>query len=303
MRAGAMLWAGRGGSAVQWDACWLPERTPPETLGTPAQIAAWELAAEGIPHRLMPRAGWGERFLLEEAEGRLTVCGGETGLLYGAYCALQCRRLGLAYPKGAQSPAFALRMLNHWDNPDGSVERGYAGRSLFFEGGSVRREPERLRAYARLLASVGVNAVCINNVNVSPEARALAEERLLPDVAALAALFAPFGVRLMLAVDFAMPLYHGLATADPLDGSVAAWWRARAALVYRHVPTLAGFLVKADSEGRPGPYAYGRNHAEGANMLADALRPFGGVLVWRCFVYQCRQDWRDTRTRPAHGRL
>ena len=291
-----MLSADKGGIAVPWDACWLPNRTPPEMFQTPAQVAAWELEAEGIAHRLAPRAVWGERFLLEKAEGCVTVCGGETGLLYGAYCALHCRRLGLMYPEGVQSPAFALRMLDHWDNLDGSVERGYAGRSLFFERGAFRREPERLRAYARLLASIGVNVVCINNVNVTPEAQALADERLLPDVAALAALLAPFGVRLMLAVDFAMPLRHGLETADPLDSRVATWWRAQAAAIYSLVPTLAGFLVKADSEGRPGPYAYGRNHAEGANMLADALRPFGGVLVWRCFVYQCRQDWRDTHT-------
>lgn len=279
-----------------WDACWLTPRMPPEALRTPAQVAAWELAAEGLACSLTCVPDWGERFALTEASGALCLTGGEAGLLYGAYQLMQRHRLGQPWPKGVQAPAFALRMLNHWDNMDGTVERGYAGRSLFFQGGAFRADTARLRAYARLLASVGVNAVCLNNVNVAPPAQGLTDDRFLPDVAALAALFAPFGIRLLLAVDFAMPLADALPTADPLDADVAAWWSARAALVYRHVPTLLGFLVKADSEGRPGPYAYGRDHAQGAAVLAHALRPHGGVLVWRCFVYNCKQDWRDKAT-------
>ena len=150
--------------------------------------------------------------------------------------------------------------------------------------------------YARLLASVGINVICINNVNVHEPAQELISERFLPKVAHIAKRFAAFGVRLLLSVDYSMPVQDGLSTADPLDADVQAWWRKRAALIYQAIPNFCGFLVKADSEFRPGPFFYGRNHAEGANMLARALKPFGGVVVWRCFVYNCKQDWRDTKT-------
>ena len=195
-----------------------------------------------------------------------------------------------------QAPAYPLRMIDHWDNMDGTVERGYAGKSIFFANGDFRGDDARLRSYARLLASVGINAVCINNVNVAQPAQELIGERFLPKVAHVAKIFAAFGVRLLLSIDYSMPVQCGLATADPLSKEVQAWWRERAALIYRHVPNFLGFLVKADSEFRPGPYTYGRSHAEGANLLARALKPFGGVVVWRCFVYNCRQDWRDTKT-------
>jgi len=135
--------------------------------------------------------------------------------------------------------------------------------------------------------------LCINNVNVHEPAQGLLDE-FLPDLSALADLFRPFGVRLMVSVDYSMPLRAGLSTADPLDPAVQDFWNRTAVRVYREVPDLVGFLVKADSEGRPGPFTYGRTHAEGANLLARALKPFGGALVWRCFVYNCRQDWRDT---------
>ena len=187
-------------------------------------------------------------------------------------------------------------MIDHWDNMRGNVERGYAGRSLFFENNAFRDDDDRLRAYARLLGSAGINAVCLNNVNVSEPAQELIGERFLPRVARVAKLFAAFGIRVLLSVDYSMPVQNGLPTADPLDGRAQAWWRERAALVYRQIPNFCGFLVKADSEFRPGPFTYGRNHAEGANMLARALKPFGGVVIWRCFVYNCRQDWRDTKT-------
>ncbi len=280
---------------MRWDPCWLAEREPPLWLRTPEDTALWELSREEPGCAVEPVAEMGDAYELL-AQGGGLVRGGGTGVLYGAHRLLRCRRLGLPLPRGVQKPVHALRMLNHWDNLDGTVERGYAGRSLFFEGGDLCYDPARIRAYARLLASVGVNGLCLNNVNVISPAQELLGERLLPRVAELAALFAPFGVRLMLAVGFSMPLQCGLPTADPLNAAVAAWWRERAALVYRHVPSLLGFLVKADSENRPGPHAYGRNHAQGANMLAQALRPHGGVLVWRCFVYDCRQDWRDRRT-------
>ena len=152
-----------------------------------------------------------------------------------------------------------------------------------------------MRELARLLASVGLNVLCINNVNVHEPAQQLLED-YLPEAAALADLFRPFGIRLMFSVDFSRPLHHGIPTADPLDPAVQSWWNETAARVYAAIPDLAGFLVKADSEGRPGPFTYNRNHAEGANMLAEAVRPYGGKIVWRCFVYNCTQDWRDLKT-------
>lgn len=276
------------------DACWLPlTREPiPATLRTPEQVARWELEQQGLPCALIQEADWGEEYAVE-ADG---IHGGVTGLLYGAYALLLHTRAGQPLPEGRQRPAHALRMLDHWDNLDGSIERGYAGRSLFFDAGDFAYDPERLRLYARLLASVGVNVLCVNNVNVVPPAHLLIRPELLPKLAEFAALFRPFGIRLMVCIDYASPTYAGLPTADPLDEGVQRWWRQQADAVYAAIPDLCGFLVKADSEHRPGPHTYGRNHAQGANLLARALRPHGGVVVWRCFVYNCRQDWRDTQT-------
>ena len=242
-----------------------------------------------------PDLGEGYRIRREE-DGSFTVKGGETGILYGAYALIRRALSGGTLPDSlSSSPKYALRMINCWDNADGTVERGYSGQSLFFENGKLTYDPLRMRELGRLMASVGLNVLCINNVNVHFPAQLLLED-WLPEAAALADLFRPFGVRLMFSVDFSQPMRHGIPTADPLDPEVRAWWRGTAEKVYAAVPDLAGFLVKADSENRPGPYAYGRTHAEGANMLAEALAPFGGVLVWRAFVYNCHQDWRDTGT-------
>ncbi len=239
------------------------------------------------------RLGEGYR-ILPEGEG-YRIRGGETGLLYGVGRLIRHRIGGEALPRGDCFPRYALRMIDCWDNMDGTVERGYSGRSIWFEDGRFVYRPERIRMLGCLLSSVGINCLCINNVNVREPAQGLIDE-LLGDLAAMADILRPWGVRLMVSVDFAMPLRAGLTTADPLDAGVAAWWAERAEKVYGAVPDLAGFLVKADSEHRPGPYTYGRTHAEGANMLARALAPFGGKLVWRAFVYNCMQDWRDTRT-------
>ena len=232
--------------------------------------------------------------ILAEGDG-YRVRGGKTGLLYGVYRLIRHRLGGEMLPEGDEKPRYGLRMIDCWDNMDGTVERGYSGRSIWFEGGRLTYRPERIRMLGRLLASVGINCLCINNVNVHEPAQGLIDE-MLPDLKAMADLLRPYGVRLMVSVDFAMPLRCGMSTADPLDGEVAAWWKDRAEKVYAAVPDLAGFLVKADSEHRPGPFTYGRTHADGANMLARALKPFGGSLVWRAFVYNCMQDWRDTRT-------
>ena len=228
----------------------------------PSDLARWELS------RWMPPAGFnleadpemGDSFRIHGN----TITGGETGLLYGAYALLRHMQGGADLPSES-CPKYALRMINCWDNMDGSVERGYAGRSLFFENNLFAYDPARLRHLGRMMASVGLNVLCINNVNVHEPAQGLLDE-FLPDLSALADLFRPFGVRLMISVDFSMPMRDGLATADPLDPGVQAWWQRAATRAYREVPDLAGFLVKADSEGRPGPHTYGRRHAEGANI-------------------------------------
>lgn len=240
----------------------------------------------------------GEGFRIEKTQDGYSVSGGETGVLYGTYrllMALHAAEKVVCSQKACQ-PFYGLRMINCWDNAEGTVERGYAGMSLFFDGGKLQYDPRRMRQLGRMLSSVGLNVLCINNVNVHDPAHLLIEEEWLPQLAELAAIFRPFGVRLMLSVDYAQPMRHGVPTADPLDEQVQKWWQEQTAVVYRHIPDLAGFLVKADSEHRPGPFTYGRNHAQGANMLAKALKPFGGWLVWRCFVYNCMQDWRDAAT-------
>ncbi len=194
-------------------------------------------------------------------------------------------------------PAVPRRMLDHWDNVDvhpvmGQVERGYAGGSIFWRAGAPRRDLPRVAAYARLLAACGINAVAVNNVNVhATEARLLTDR--IGEVAELADVFRRYGIRLHLSVSFAAPAMHGLDTADPLDDRVRRWWEKATADVVTAIPDFGGYLVKADSEGQPGPFTYGRSHADGANLLADALAPHGGVVHWRAFVYNHRQDWRD----------
>ena len=284
---------------------WLPFLKTPVDCDTPAQTAQAELAAGLAAMADAPQVslsvdpGLGESWEIKNEGNVYTVTGGETGVLYGVYRLLMALNASMPCPTGLQKPFYGLRMLNCWDNADGDIERGYSGRSLFFEGGKLAYEPARIRQLARMLASVGLNVLCINNVNVRNPAHKLIEEEWLPQAAELAALVRPFGIRLMFSIDYAHPMRHGIGTADPLDADVQAWWMQQTALVYKYIPDLAGFLVKADSEHRPGPFTYGRNHADGANMLARALKPHGGMLVWRCFVYNCQQDWRDyTTDRP-----
>ena len=173
------------------------------------------------------------------------------GTLYGVFRFLSLLALGEIKTGDSitETPAASMRALNHWDNIEGTIERGYAGGSLFFKDGEVCYDAERLRDYARLLASVGINVVSLNNVNVRTSSK-LITEPFLPRIAAIAGIFRPYGVRLLLSVTFSSPeALGGLDTSDPLDARVTAWWHERAALVYRHIPDLRGFLVKADSEG------------------------------------------------------
>ncbi|HEX4813904.1 MAG TPA: alpha-glucuronidase [Nonomuraea sp.] len=232
------------------------------------------------------------------------------GLLYGLFHVVRLGEaaFGAERPAERHRPALARRMLDHWDNIDvhpvmGQVERGYAGGSIFWRDGALHADLTRVRAYGRLLAACGINAVAVNNVNVhATEARLLTDR--LGEVAAIAAELRPYGIRVHLSVTFAAPVVlGGLPTADPLDEDVRRWWAAAAGRVYATIPDFGGYVVKADSEGQPGPFAYGRTHADGANLLTGTLAPHGGVVHWRAFVYNHRQDWRDRstdRARAAH---
>ena len=250
-----------------------------------------------------------EGFLLARVDG-VTVVLADTpgGQLYGLF---QVVRLGTAafgadHPAQRHGPALARRMLDHWDNVAvhpvmGQVERGYAGGSIFWRDGAARHDLARVRDYGRLLAACGVNAISVNNVNVhATEARLLTDR--LGDVAEIADALRPYGIRVHLSVTFAAPVVlGGLPTADPRDDRVRAWWAATTRQVYQYIPDFGGYLVKADSEGQPGPFTYGRDHADGANLLARALAPYGGVVHWRAFVYDHRQDWRDRSTDRARA--
>ncbi|WP_078394152.1 alpha-glucuronidase family glycosyl hydrolase [Shouchella patagoniensis] len=247
----------------------------------------------------------GEGYLIEKRDHHTTIkAETEQGLMYGLFFLMKQLQLGnkLHTIDAFERPASPIRMINHWDNMDGTVERGYAGRSLFFENNAFIHDEERITAYAEMLASVGINALTMNNVNVHEVETYLIDESLLPDVAKHAAIFKKYGISLYLSINYASPIVLGkLDSADPLDKAVISWWKKQAEIIYRHVPELGGFVVKADSEHRPGPFTYGRTHADGANMLAAAITPFGGTVFWRCFVYDCLQDWRDRTTDRARA--
>lgn len=232
------------------------------------------------------------------ADGGVQVQGADNaGLLYGVFALQRALATGkaLADIREESAPRVARRVMNHWDNITGNVERGYAGGSLFFKDGAIDYDAVRVRDYARLLASVGINVVAVNNVNVLHGAEFLVSDENLEKQAELAAIFREYGVRYCLSVNFESPvIVGGLPTADPLDPAVVAWWEARTRAIYKAIPDFSGFLVKADSEFRGGPAALGRTQADGANMLARAVAPYGGVVYWRCFIYNCMQDWRDT---------
>lgn len=243
-----------------------------------------------------------EGFLIRwnASDKTLLIAGGNApGVLYGVFRFIRLMAEGQS-PDTVdllENPATSLRMINHWDNADGSIERGYAGRSIFYENDQFIQDLGRARDYARLLSSVGINAVCINNVNVRGASVRIITEKYLADVARLADVFRGYGIRLLLCVNFTSPIQiGGLKTADPLNPAVEAFWESQASIVYQYVPDLLGFLVKADSEFLPGPVTDGRTHADGANTIARAVRPFDGIVIWRCFVYNCMQDWRDTTT-------
>jgi len=216
----------------------------------------------------------------------------ETGLLYAAYCLLRMQETG-QYSKDStmeitENPAYEYRVLNHWDNLDGTVERGYAGHSLWDwetlpSTATDTFATDRYVEYARANASIGINGTVLNNVNASYQ---ILSGTYLNKVKALADIFRPYGIKVYLSVNFASPMQLGkLSTADPMNKEVVKWWKQKAKEIYHLIPNFGGFLVKANSEGQPGPCDFGRTHAEGANMLADALKPHHGIVMWRAFVY------------------
>lgn len=244
-------------------------------------------------------------FIYSDQKNHCIVVGAATpcGVLYGTFHLLRLLSAGASVEHLAlsEAPANKLRMINQWDNMDGSVERGYAGASIFYKNNRIRADLDRVKDYARMLSSVQVNAIVINNVNVHQVESKLITE-FLPDVARLAAVFRAYAIKLFVSVNFASPMeIGGLPSADPLDPDVREWWKEATAGIYEWIPDFGGFLVKADSENRPGPFTYHRDHADGSNMLAEALKPFGGIVIWRCFVYNCKQDWRDRQTDRARA--
>ena len=244
-------------------------------------------------------------YSIEKNDSGFTVSGeSSTGLLYGVFSLLQ----GLAQGKSPEEccksdyPRNEIRMMNQWDNGDGDIERGYAGRSIFFKDYKFMEDLSRIKDYARLLASVGLNAISINNVNVHFHETEFITPEYLPMVAKYNEVFNSYGITMYMCINFAAPIQlGGIDVSDPLDERVRAWWKETAKTIYKAIPTFGGFLVKADSEGRPGPFTYGRNHADGSNMLAEAVKPYGGLVIWRCFVYNCNQDWRDRKTDRARA--
>lgn len=261
--------------------------------GTPATS---DLIADFFLHGELDQLG-PEGYLIEhqtvDEENLIIIASnGEIGVLYGVFAFLrQLQTLqGLEGLSVSSSPKVEFRVVNHWDNLDRLVERGYAGLSLWDWGALPEYEDPRYVDYARINASIGINAAAINNVNADPE---ILTDQFLTKVAALADVFRPYGIQTFLSVSFNSPVdIGGLETADPLDPDVADWWDAKVDEIYEKIPDFGGFLVKADSEGQPGPHGYGRNHAEGANMLADALAPHDGVVFWRAFVYDPAQTDR-----------
>ena len=236
------------------------------------------------------------------------------GLLYGAYELIRLQNTD-AYNTGSgnqqnfskaidetEKPQVGLRILNHWDNLDGSIERGYAGKSIFKweeiklgkngKGGSISKNlHDRLITYARANASLGINGSVLNNVNASPK---MMTAEYINKVKVIANILRPYGIRVYLSINFASPMALGYTkTADPLDKKVQQWWKKKAKEIYAAIPDFGGFLVKANSEGQPGPGDYHRTHAEGANMLADAVKPYGGIIMWRSFVYGANHKGED----------
>ncbi|MBP1774964.1 MAG: Alpha-glucuronidase [candidate division NC10 bacterium] len=290
-------------------------RLPKESafiLGTVASVKAAVPGIGPVPE-LIEDGYWLKSTPVNGAPALVITAPNDRGVVYGVFALL--RKVGLAESISVldekQIPYAPVRWVNEWNNLDGSIERGYGGLSIFFEKDNVRADLSRVRDYARLLASLGVNGCTINNVNANT--RVITTE-FLPQVARIAEVFRPWGIRLSVAVDFSSPRsIGGLDTFDPLDPRVIQWWKDKFDEIYRVIPDFGGVVVKADSEGRVGPSAYGRTHADATNVIARALKPHGGLIFYRGFVYDHKMDWRilkndraraaDDNFRPLDGKF
>lgn len=219
----------------------------------------------------------------------------DLGILNGVYELLRRQQTGEAIQDAVINPSYELRLLNHWDNLDGTIERGYAGLSIFWRKGDdafkvTENDKQLWKEYARANASIGINGSVLNNVNASPD---MLKKETIERVKAIAEILRPYGIKTYLSIKFSSPaMIGGLKTSDPLDSEVITWWKNKVKEIYSIIPDFGGFLVKANSEGQPGPQDFGRTHADGANMLADALKPYNGIVMWRAFVYQASTEDR-----------
>lgn len=260
-------------------------------------------------HRLAPtlhaRGGlqadgyWLKAAKIHGSECLVVTSATDRGVLYGVFALLSkvARGESISGIDEVQQPAAPIRWVNQWDNLDGRIERGYGGASIFFADGKVRSDLTRAGQYARLLASIGINGCTINNVNAAP---GVLEDGFIAQLRRIADVFRPWGVQLSLSVDLSSPkIVGGLDTFDPLDPRVAEWWRQKVDEIYRQIPDFGGFVVKADSEGRLGPATYGRTPADAANVIARTLKPHGGIVFYRAFVYNHHLDWHNLKNDRA----
>ena len=294
---GSMLWLNKQG----YNTCLVKGMTDKDaTLSIAKDELTKYYKGKEVSIRVDPLLNLGEGYMLTDSS---IITSSSIGILYGAYDLLRLQETGnLSHLSKTEKPAVNLRILNHWDNLDGSIERGYAGKSIWKwdeiildKAGEFKNISKDLRnrliTYARSNASIGINGAVLNNVNASPQ---MMTSEYLHKVKVIADIFRPYGIRVYLSINFASPMALGYTkTADPLDMKVQLWWKKKAKEIYASIPDFGGFLVKANSEGQPGPGDYHRSHADGANMLADALKPFGGIVMWRSFVYGANHKGED----------
>jgi alpha-glucuronidase len=267
-------------------------------LGTLTELRAFAPELH-TPRQLGADGYWLKAAKIHGNECLIIAGGNERGVLYGVFGLLSKIARGETVDAidELQEPSAPIRWVNQWDNLDGRIERGYGGPSIFFAEGKVRSDLTRAGEYARLLASIGINGCTINNVNAAP---GILEDSFIAQISRIADVFRPWGVQLSLSVDLSSPkVIGGLNTFDPLDPQVVEWWRKRVDEIYRRIPDFGGFVVKADSEGRLGPSTYGRTPADAANVIARALKPHGGVVFYRAFVYNHHLDWHDLKNDRA----
>jgi alpha-glucuronidase len=251
------------------------------------------------PQALKPDGFWLKAMRIHGSRCVIITAANDRGVLYGVFALLSkiARGESIVAIDEVRQPYAPIRWVNQWDNLDGRIERGYGGASIFFEAGKVRADLTRAGQYARLVASIGINGCTVNNVNAAPE---VLDDSFIPQLARIAGAFRPWGVQLSISVDLSSPkVIGGLQTFDPLDPRVTEWWRKKIDEIYRQIPDFAGVVIKADSEGRSGPSAYGRTHADAANVVARALKPHGGVVFYRAFVYNHHLDWRNLKNDRA----